>query len=142
MKKTQTKKCDMNVDELKIKALLEGLEAQNIGEFMRQAKVGDYRNYGKAYCASVRDKIEEHKHIVSNWHFLPKLPEINVEVLIAYKYDKKPIQGYWNGKKWIGSFETRDYMCDGFVSDETLNVPEYIYAWAELPDCPEVPTPF
>jgi hypothetical protein len=83
-----------------------------------------------------------HKHSVSNWHFLPELPEVNVEVLIAYKYDKKPIQGYWNGKKWIGSFETRDYMNDGFVRDETLNVPEYIYAWTELPDCPEVPTPF
>ena len=35
-------------------------------------------------------------HSVSNWHFLPELPEVNVEVLIAYKYDKKPIQGYWN----------------------------------------------
>ncbi len=79
---------------------------------------------------------------VSNWHFLPELPEVNVEVLIAYKYDKKPIQGYWNGKKWIGSFETRDYMNDGFVRDATLNVPEYIYAWTELPDCPEVPPPF
>ena len=81
-------------------------------------------------------------HSVSNWHFLPELPEVNVEVLIAFKYDKKPIQGYWNGKKWIGSFETKDYMNDGFVRDETLNVPEYIYAWTELPDCPEVPTPF
>ena len=81
-------------------------------------------------------------HSVSNWHFLPELPEVNVEVLIAFKYDKKPIQGYWNGKKWIGSFETRDYMKDGFVRDEALNIPEYIYAWTELPDCPEVPTPF
>ena len=85
---------------------------------------------------------EEQKHIVSNWHFLPKLPEINVEVLIAYKYDKNQIQGYWNGKKWIGSFEIRDYMNDGVAIDATLNVPEYIYAWAELPDCPEVPPPF
>lgn len=49
----------MNVDELKIKALLEGLEAQNIEEFMREAKVGDYRNYGKAYFSAVRNKIEE-----------------------------------------------------------------------------------
>ena len=81
-------------------------------------------------------------HSVSNWHFLPALHEVNVEVLIAFKYDKKPIQGYWNGKKWIGSFEARYYMNDGFVRDETLNVPEYIYAWTELPDCPEVPTPF
>ena len=67
-------------------------------------------------------------HSVSNWHFLPELPEVNVEVLIAYKYDKKPIQGYWNGKNWIGSFEARYYMNEGFVIDGTLNVPEYIYA--------------
>ena len=80
--------------------------------------------------------------VVSKWHYLPELPEKNKEVLIAYKYDAKPIQGFWNGTKWIGSFETRDYMKDGFVRDETLNVPEYIYAWAELPDCPEVPDPF
>lgn len=59
MKKYILKKCDMNVDELKIKALLEGLEAQNIEEFMRQAKVGDYRNYGKAYFSAVRNKIKE-----------------------------------------------------------------------------------
>ncbi len=83
--------------------------------------------------------VHDNNLIVINWHFLPKLPEINVEVLIAYNYDKKPIQGYWDGKKWIGSFGIRDYMNDEF---ETLDVPEYIYAWAELPDCPEVPTPF
>lgn len=78
--------------------------------------------------------------IVSNWHFLPELPEVNVEVLIAYEYDKKPIQGYWDGKKWKGSFETRDYMRDGYVRDEALIIPESIYAWTELPDCPEMPT--
>lgn len=76
------------------------------------------------------------------WHFIPELPEVNVEVLIAYKYDKKPIQGYFDGKKWKGSHEVRDYMNDGFVNDEILAMQEYIYAWAELPDCPEVPTPF
>ena len=59
MKKYRLKKCDMNVDELKIKALLEGLEAQNIEKFMREAKVGDYRNYGKAYVSTVKSKIKE-----------------------------------------------------------------------------------
>ena len=49
----------MNVDELKIKALLEGLEVENIEEFMREASVSDYRNYGKAYVSAVRNKIEE-----------------------------------------------------------------------------------
>lgn len=48
----------MNVDELKIKALLEGLEAQNIEEFMKQAKVADYRNYGKAYVSEVKSRIK------------------------------------------------------------------------------------
>ena len=89
----------------------------------------------------VLERVQNEK-IVSNWHFLPELPEVHVEVLIAYKYDKKPIQGYWNGKKWIGSFVTRDYMRDGYVHDGELTIPEYIYAWTELPDCPEVPTPF
>lgn len=49
----------MNVHELKIKALLEGLEAENIEEFMRKAKISDYRNYGKAYISAVREKIKE-----------------------------------------------------------------------------------
>ena len=97
----------------------------------------------KQLKAIIKEQSEQLRlHSVSNWHFLPELPEVNVEVLIAFKYDKKPIQGYWNGKKWIGSFEARYYMSEGFVIDATLNVPEYIYAWTELPDCPEVPTPF
>ena len=45
-------------------------------------------------------------------------------------------------KKWIGSFDTRDYMRDGYVRDEELIIPEDIYAWTELPDCPEEPTSF
>ena len=49
----------MNTDELKIKALLEGLEAENIEEFMKKAKVDDYRNYGKAYVSAVKSKIKE-----------------------------------------------------------------------------------
>ena len=59
LKENKLKNCDMNVDELKIKALLEGLEAENIEEFMRDAKVVDYRNYGKAYISAARNKINE-----------------------------------------------------------------------------------
>ncbi|HHT04032.1 MAG TPA: hypothetical protein GX005_06925 [Bacteroidales bacterium] len=59
LKEYKLKNCDMNVDELKIKALLEGLEAENIEEFMREAKVVDYRNYGKAYISAARNKINE-----------------------------------------------------------------------------------
>lgn len=29
-----------------------------------------------------------HKHIVSNWHFLPELPEVNVEVLKSHIDDQ------------------------------------------------------
>jgi len=87
-------------------------------------------------------KPQLHKHIVSNWHFLPELPDINKEVLVAYKYDKTPIIGIWNDSKWVGSFETRDYMKDCYANNPDLNVPEYIYAWQVLPECPEVPTPF
>ena len=59
LKENKLKNCDMNVDELKIKALLEGLEAENIEEFMRDAKLVDYRNYGKAYISAARNKINE-----------------------------------------------------------------------------------
>lgn len=48
-----------DIEEIKIKALLEGLEAENIEEFMRKAKVSDYRNYGKAYVLAVKSKIKE-----------------------------------------------------------------------------------
>ena len=51
----------MNEYELKIKALLEGLEIQNIEKFMREAKVGDYRNLGGAYVSAVRELIEDEK---------------------------------------------------------------------------------
>ena len=49
----------MNEYELKIKALLEGLEIQNIEKFMREAEVVDYRNLGKAYVSAVKGKIKE-----------------------------------------------------------------------------------
>ena len=65
MKKYRLKQCDMTVDELKIKALLEGLEAENIEEFMREAKVDDYRNYGKVYCSSVSGIAKENAELRS-----------------------------------------------------------------------------
>ena len=55
----------MNVDELKIKALLEGLETQDIEKFMIQGKVGDYRNYGKAYYSSVSGIAKENAELRS-----------------------------------------------------------------------------
>lgn len=43
----------------KLRALLEALEAQRIDELMERGKVGDFRNYGKAYVKAVKNKINE-----------------------------------------------------------------------------------
>jgi hypothetical protein len=45
----------------KLKALLEGLETQNVDKLIKQGKTGDFRNYGKAYMSAVRDKVEAAK---------------------------------------------------------------------------------
>ena len=80
---------------------------------------------------------------VSGWHFLPEMPEINKEVLVAVKYDNEPVQAFWTGKEWKGSFLVRDNMADGFVRDESYkHIQEWIYAWAELPKVPPIPEPF
>lgn len=41
----------MSEDRRKIRALLEGLDIQNIDTFMEKGKVGDYRKLGEAYRA-------------------------------------------------------------------------------------------
>jgi predicted ATP-grasp superfamily ATP-dependent carboligase len=80
---------------------------------------------------------------VSGWHFLPEMPEINKEVLVAVKYDNEPVQAFWTGKEWKGSFLVRDNMVDGFVRDESYkHIQEWIYAWFELPLVPPIPEPF
>lgn len=43
----------------KLRALLEGLETNNIDKLLSEGKVGDFRNYGKAYIQAVRDKRKE-----------------------------------------------------------------------------------
>jgi len=57
--------CDLfNINDSykkKLRALLEGLEAQHIDKFMTEGKIGDYRNYGKAYIGAFRDKIDDSK---------------------------------------------------------------------------------
>lgn len=83
------------------------------------------------------------KPTVSGWHFLPVMPEIKKEVLVAIKYDDIPVQAYWDGKQWRGSFAVRDNMRDGYVNDENFtDTWKWIYAWCELPSMPEVPEPF
>ena len=45
----------------KLKALLEGLETQNVDKLLKEGKTGDFRNYGKAYIEAVRYKVESAK---------------------------------------------------------------------------------
>lgn len=45
----------------KLKALLEGLETQNVEKLLKEGKAGDFRNYGKAYISAVRDKVDRAK---------------------------------------------------------------------------------
>ena len=52
---------DFNVWKAKAKSLLEGLEIQNIDDFMDKAKIGDFRNLGIAYYKSAKEKIEQLK---------------------------------------------------------------------------------
>ena len=55
-----------------------------------------------------KDKIKNFKPLLktnfNGWHFLPEMPEINKEVLVAIKYDNEPVQAFWTGKEWKGSF--------------------------------------
>lgn len=45
----------------KLRALLEGLETQNVDKLMKEGKTDDFRNYGKSYINAVRDKVESAK---------------------------------------------------------------------------------
>ena len=51
-----------NSNKNKIKALLEGLEIQEIDRFMNEAKTGDFRTLGKRYLNAVRNKVEDAKN--------------------------------------------------------------------------------
>ena len=82
------------------------------------------------------------KTFVSGWQFLPEMPEINKEVLVAIKHDEQPLQAYFDGKNWKASFIVRDNMMDRFVNNEILCTQQWIYAWMELPSVPSVPEPF
>lgn len=77
---------------------------------------------------------------VIGWHFLPEMPEINKEVLVAFKHDNNPAQAFWTGKEWKGSCVVRENMADGFVLDASYkHIQEWIYAWVELPQVPPIP---
>ena len=46
-----------NTYKKKVKALLEGLEIEEVEKFMSVAKTGDYRNLGKIYVKEVKKRI-------------------------------------------------------------------------------------
>ena len=45
----------------KLKALLEGLECQNLDKLVSEGKTGDYRRLGEAYIKAVREKVDQAK---------------------------------------------------------------------------------
>lgn len=47
----------------KLKALLEGLETQNVDKLLKEGKTGDFRSYGKAYISAVREKVESARNL-------------------------------------------------------------------------------
>ena len=111
----------MNCEELKIKALLEGLEAENIEEFMKEAKVDDYRNYGKAYISAARNKINEimKKHLF--------ITEDGVELfdLCQTVYLIHP-KTFIKQKSDLGYFSTNDLDNNKLFYHES-NADEYIW---------------
>lgn len=72
------------------------------------------------------------------WNFLPDMPEQYKDVLVAMKYEKYPIQAYWDGSYWKVSFTVRDSMNDIDVNNARLYSQELIYAWCELPEMPPI----
>ena len=47
----------------KLRALLEGLETQNVDKLLKEGKTGDFRNYGKTYIGAVRTKVDDAKNL-------------------------------------------------------------------------------
>jgi len=73
----------------------------------------------------------------TTWHLLPEVPDTDREVLVAFKWDKVPVQAYLNKNgKWYGSSQVREQMKDGYVQDDRLNT-EYMVAWCEVPEIPK-----
>ena len=75
---------------------------------------------------------------INEWRFLPDMPEVGKEVLVAYKLFDIPVQAYWNGHTWAGSREVRDMMI-GYCDDAILDCQNEIYAWMQLPEVPAIP---
>jgi len=55
---------DINSYKNKLRALLEGLETQQVEKLLKIGKTGDFRNYGKAYIESVRSKLKETNKLI------------------------------------------------------------------------------
>ena len=66
----------------------------------------------------------------TTWHHLPELPDTDREVLVAYKWNKVPVQAYCKNGHWWGSVEVRD-------NENSALDTEYLVAWCELPEVPK-----
>lgn len=124
----------MNVHELKIKALLEGLEAQNIEKFIREAKVGDYRNYGKAYISAVREKIKEKELLF--------ITEDGVEVfndepyiILKRNYEKVETVAHKNGdyREGVIRFKHESNADEYILKNKPLFSYEDFMKWGNVP---------
>ncbi len=81
--------------------------------------------------------LSEKQDSAVKWVFIPQLPTVNKEVLVAIKYEEEPVQAYWTGTEWKGSSLVRVFMDDGHVSNPSFaNVKDLVYAWTELPKVP------
>jgi hypothetical protein len=70
-------------------------------------------------------------NIMTNWKYLPELPDTDRLVLVAMHADKSPnIAQLYEGRWWTWDMET-------YFSDRI----DIVYAWAELPELPPVRKP-
>lgn len=74
---------------------------------------------------------------MEEWTYIPEMPPVGEEVLVAIRGNDVPVQAYWDGVVWKVSYEVRDSMLDYPQGDSTLHSPEFIYAWKRLPKMPE-----
>ena len=82
----------------KLIALMEGLDIQNINDFIKQAKIGDYRNLGHRYKTAKLDTINKPTHLVNlrtKHDTIFNYDIYEITQIIEYNYDKSktPIIG-------------------------------------------------
>lgn len=75
---------------------------------------------------------------MGNWISVKeRLPAERVDVLIAIKWGKIPIQAFYSTGVWFGSTEVTDYMIDGYVGNRRLQGDFVVTHWMPLPKVPK-----